>query len=227
MLPLFVQQHFLGVTPVQDWGMQNDEPWLAKNESPECTMHGTLDLLKSIVLDGEIPSLFSVGAYREDEVPDHHPLAFHIRELEQMNVSTTQMKIGNLSVNYAISFVAEALAMDDDDDDSKVKSLAETIHRKTEGNPFFMLIGLGTMMQSTQRLTPSICTCQQDESLAGGNAENAHGSLLPWCYFPVVSCNGGNEKYLAGRDEGLDEISFEYCCNNGKLLRLCSPGRPS
>eukprot|EP00984_Skeletonema_dohrnii_P024625 scaffold13772_cov154-Skeletonema_dohrnii-CCMP3373.AAC.6 len=30
----------------------------------------TLDLLKSIVLDGEIPRLLIVGAYREDEVPE-------------------------------------------------------------------------------------------------------------------------------------------------------------
>eukprot|EP00984_Skeletonema_dohrnii_P005698 scaffold2011_cov137-Skeletonema_dohrnii-CCMP3373.AAC.1 len=100
----------------------------------------TLDLLKSIVLDEEIPSLLIVGAYREDEVPDHHPLAFHIRELEQMKVSITTIKIGNLSVDYAIPLVAEALGMEDDD--NKVKSLAETIHRKTEGNPFFMLMFL-------------------------------------------------------------------------------------
>ncbi|KAK1737912.1 putative AAA ATPase [Skeletonema marinoi] len=58
----------------------------------------TLDLLKSIVLDGEIPHLLIVGAYREDEVPDHHPLALHTRELEEMNVSITKIKIGNLSV---------------------------------------------------------------------------------------------------------------------------------
>jgi len=30
----------------------------------------TLELLKSIVLDREIPSLLIVGAYREDEVPE-------------------------------------------------------------------------------------------------------------------------------------------------------------
>ena len=30
----------------------------------------TLDLLKSITLDGEIPSLLIVGAYREDELPE-------------------------------------------------------------------------------------------------------------------------------------------------------------
>eukprot|EP00985_Skeletonema_marinoi_P024520 scaffold17108_cov84-Skeletonema_marinoi.AAC.1 len=75
----------------------------------------TLDLLKSIVLDGDIPSLLIIGAYREDEVPDHHPLAFHIRELEQMNVSITKIRIDSLSVDYAIPLVAGALGMDDDD----------------------------------------------------------------------------------------------------------------
>eukprot|EP00985_Skeletonema_marinoi_P023153 scaffold15186_cov80-Skeletonema_marinoi.AAC.1 len=57
-----------------------------------------------------------------------------------MKVSITTIKIGNLRVDYAIPLVAEALGMDDDD--IKVKSLAETIHRKTEGNPFFMLMFL-------------------------------------------------------------------------------------
>eukprot|EP00985_Skeletonema_marinoi_P013694 scaffold6844_cov75-Skeletonema_marinoi.AAC.3 len=60
-----------------------------------------------------------------------------------MNVSITKIKIGNLSVDYAIPLVAEALGMDDDD--SKVKSLADTIHRKTEGNPFFMLMFLRSL----------------------------------------------------------------------------------
>jgi hypothetical protein len=67
----------------------------------------------------------------------HHPLAFHIRELEEMNMSITQIMIGNLGVGSAIPLVAEALGMDDDD--IKVKSLAETIHRKTEGSHHVIL----------------------------------------------------------------------------------------
>eukprot|EP00985_Skeletonema_marinoi_P022943 scaffold14920_cov90-Skeletonema_marinoi.AAC.1 len=97
-----IKQRFAGVAPVPDWA----DSW---------SDTATLDLLKSIVLDGEIPSLLIVGAYREDEVPDHHPLAFHIRELEEMNMSITKIKIGNLSVDYVIPLVAEALGMDDDD----------------------------------------------------------------------------------------------------------------
>eukprot|EP00985_Skeletonema_marinoi_P010957 scaffold5155_cov132-Skeletonema_marinoi.AAC.7 len=60
-----------------------------------------------------------------------------------MNMSITKIRIGNLSVGYAIPLVAEALGMDDDD--SKVKTLAETIHRKTEGNPFFILMFLRSL----------------------------------------------------------------------------------
>eukprot|EP00984_Skeletonema_dohrnii_P034985 scaffold34589_cov163-Skeletonema_dohrnii-CCMP3373.AAC.2 len=60
-----------------------------------------------------------------------------------MNMSITKIKIGNLGVDYVIPLVAEALGMDDDD--SKVKSLAETIHRKTEGNPFFILMFLRSL----------------------------------------------------------------------------------
>jgi len=60
-----------------------------------------------------------------------------------MNVSVTQIKIGNLSVDNVSPLVAEALGMDDDD--SKVKTLAETIHKKTEGNPFFVLMFLRSL----------------------------------------------------------------------------------
>ncbi len=62
-----------------------------------------------------------------------------------MNVSITQIKIGNLGVDNVIPLVAEALGMDDDDD--KVKSLAETIHKKTGGNPFFVLIFLRSLYE--------------------------------------------------------------------------------
>jgi predicted ATPase len=60
-----------------------------------------------------------------------------------MNVSVTQIKIGNLSVDNVRRVVAEALGMDDDD--SKVKTLAEAIHKKTEGNPLFVLMFLRSL----------------------------------------------------------------------------------
>eukprot|EP00985_Skeletonema_marinoi_P028034 scaffold23818_cov167-Skeletonema_marinoi.AAC.8 len=57
-----------------------------------------------------------------------------------MNVSITQIKIGNLNADGVCPFVAEALGMDDEDDN--VKTLANITHKKTEGNPFFVLMFL-------------------------------------------------------------------------------------
>jgi len=102
----------------------------------------TLELLRSIVLDKEIPSLLIVGAYREDEVPDHLPLASLIEDLEH-NVTVTQMNIGNLDVDAVKPIVADSLGMDEDD--TKIGSLAEIVHKKTEGNPFFVTIFLTSL----------------------------------------------------------------------------------
>ncbi len=58
-------------------------------------------------------------------------------------MTITEIKIGNLGVDNVIPLVAEALSMDDYD--NKVKSLAEIIHKKTEGNPFFVLMFLRSL----------------------------------------------------------------------------------
>jgi len=66
--------------------------------------------------------------------------ASYIQDLEQMNVTITQIKIGNLSADSVCPLVAEALGMDDEDDN--VKTLANITHKKTQGNPFFVLMFL-------------------------------------------------------------------------------------
>ncbi len=54
-----------------------------------------------------------------------------------------KLKVVNLSVDYVTPLVAEALGMEDDD--NKVISLAETIHKKTDGNPFFIMTFLRSL----------------------------------------------------------------------------------
>jgi len=89
----------------------------------------TLNLLKSISLDSEIPSLLLVGAYRADEVDSSHPLALQIEEKKQMGIGISEISIGNLSPQYVKSLIAEALGMDDNE--GAVESLADIIHKKT------------------------------------------------------------------------------------------------
>ena len=66
-----------------------------------------------------------------------------IREKEEMGIIITAMKIGNLSLENVTSLVAEALGMEDNED--AVKNLAATVHRKTDGNAFFVLMFLRSL----------------------------------------------------------------------------------
>ncbi|KAL7537929.1 hypothetical protein ACHAXR_012069 [Thalassiosira sp. AJA248-18] len=104
---------------------------------------GTIELLKSIITDKDIPSLIVVGAYREDEVSDSHPLMLQIKDCEANGVETTTLKIGNLSLSHAKSMVAEALRMEDNEE--AVSALATTIYKKTNGNAFFVLVFLRSL----------------------------------------------------------------------------------
>ena len=108
-------------------------------------MRGTLDLLKSISLDSDLSSLIVVGAYRQDEVPETHPLELYIQDLHFNNLTVTRIHIGNLSSDHVKSLVAEVLRMEDDED--AVSILAETVHAKTDGNAFFVLMFLRSIYE--------------------------------------------------------------------------------
>ena len=103
----------------------------------------SLDLLQSLVQDDDISSLMLVGAYRNDEVPDSHPLALHIKEAERLGSNVTTITLGNLDSASCQSLVAEAL--NSEDSLATVASLAEIIHKKTEGNPFFVIFFLRSL----------------------------------------------------------------------------------
>jgi len=66
-----------------------------------------------------------------------------IREKEEMGIIITAIKIGNLSLDNVTSLVAEALGMEDNED--AVKNLAAIVHRKTDGNAFFVLMFLRSL----------------------------------------------------------------------------------
>lgn len=93
----------------------------------------SLDLLLSLQTDDEISSLLLVGAYRDNEVTDGHPLTIRLCEAEKLGSAITTIELKNLDCKTVQSLVAEVLRMEDDTD--KVSTLSTTIHKKTEGNP--------------------------------------------------------------------------------------------
>lgn len=97
----------------------------------------SLDLLQSLLQDDDIPSLLMVGAYRSGEVSESHPLTLLVKEAERFGCTVTTITLENLQPQYVQSLVAEALNMSDQVE--TIKTLAETIYKKTKGCPFFVI----------------------------------------------------------------------------------------
>ena len=76
----------------------------------------------AVLQDKDIPSLLLVGAYRDDEVPETHPLALHVKDMERLGSTVTKIELGNLDEGAVKNLVAEALNMEDSVD--KVEPLA-------------------------------------------------------------------------------------------------------
>lgn len=98
----------------------------------------SLELLHSFMQDEDITSLLIAGAYREDEVSDSHPLMMQLREMERMGNAITTLRLSNLEPQHVQSLIAEALRMEGNE--SAVEALANIVHKKTNGNPFFVIM---------------------------------------------------------------------------------------
>ena len=100
----------------------------------------TLGLLQAIVTDPDIRHLFLVGAYRDNEVDDEHPLTTMLEEIEKVRPYRT-IKLEPLELKHVVDLVADALSCGVE----RARLLAEHVYRKTRGNPFFVRMFLSTM----------------------------------------------------------------------------------
>jgi predicted ATPase len=90
------------------------------------------NLLQNIMLDDSIESLLIIGAYRDNEVNESHPLHFMINEINKVKPIKT-IKLCPLEKTSIIQLVADTLHCTN----KKALSLADILYKKAEGNPFF------------------------------------------------------------------------------------------
>ncbi|MEH2361066.1 AAA family ATPase [Nostoc sp.] len=95
---------------------------------------GTLKLIELMLLDEQIQSLFLIGAYRDNEVNSTHPLALMQEKLRKKGVVFQEILLTPLTLEPLNQLIAETLHHNTD----TVRSLAQLVLRKTEGNPFFV-----------------------------------------------------------------------------------------
>ncbi|MCC5669020.1 PAS domain S-box protein [Nostoc sp. CHAB 5784] len=115
----------------------------------------TLKLIELILLDEQTQYLFLIGAYRDNEVTSTHPLVLTLESLRKQGAILQEIILTPLTLESLSQLVAETLHHNPE----TVRSLAQAVSRKTEGNPFFvgeflkLLYGENLLVFDTQRLS--------------------------------------------------------------------------
>ena len=94
----------------------------------------SLKLIEVLMSDFEIKNMLLIGAYRDNEVHEMHPLRLTLTNIQKENVIVNTIFLKPLELIYINQLVAETF-------NCNLKesiSLAELSQQKTEGNPFFL-----------------------------------------------------------------------------------------
>lgn len=95
----------------------------------------SLKLLENLMTTYETKYLFLIGAYRDNETNDAHPLTLALNKIVKKGRKIHSITLGPLSVASINLIMMNVLLCDAE----KSLPLAELISRKTAGNPFFVI----------------------------------------------------------------------------------------
>jgi predicted ATPase len=95
----------------------------------------TLDLLEHLLTHSEVRYLLLVAAYRNNEVTPTHPLMRTLETIRSTGARVHEIVLPPLGRNDVGSLVADALHCDV----PRAQPVAQLVHEKTGGNPFFAI----------------------------------------------------------------------------------------
>jgi PAS domain S-box-containing protein len=95
----------------------------------------TLDLIAHLVTQSDVRHLVLIGAYRNNEVSPTHPLIRKLEAIRQAGAIVQNIVLAPLSRENLAQLIADSIHCEPD----RVAQLAELVHEKTAGNPFFAI----------------------------------------------------------------------------------------
>jgi PAS domain S-box-containing protein len=95
----------------------------------------TLDLIQNILSRSAPGHLMLIGAYRDNEVDDSHPLACKLDLIKASGVRIEEIVLAPLAQEHVERLIADALHCEP----ANVQPLARLVQDKTAGNPFFAI----------------------------------------------------------------------------------------
>lgn len=94
----------------------------------------SLQLMELLITDSNSQYLFLIGAYRDNEVNDAHPLLWSLDQIRKAGTIVNYISLSPLHLPDVNQLILETLK----DSPERVKPLSELILAKTNGNPFFI-----------------------------------------------------------------------------------------
>ncbi|MBU2671046.1 diguanylate cyclase [Actinoplanes bogorensis] len=91
-----------------------------------------ISFLEGLLADEGMPGLFLIGAYREEEVDEAHPLSAVLARWQRLDPPPADLRLRNLPADDLCTLLAETLRMPA----TRAAELAEVIAPRTGGNPF-------------------------------------------------------------------------------------------
>src|SRR5437660_10675423 len=95
----------------------------------------TRELLEHLITDPDVQHLLVVGAYRNNEVSPSHPLTQTLDAIREVGARMQEIVLAPLRVDDIDQLVADALHSER----GAAQPLAQLVHEKTSGNPFFAI----------------------------------------------------------------------------------------
>jgi len=96
---------------------------------------GTLDVMEHLVTHSDVQHLLVIGAYRDNEVDANHPLVHRMNTIRQAGTPSQEISLVPLTRADVQQLLADTLRCEL----ARTDSLAQLIHHKTAGNPFFLI----------------------------------------------------------------------------------------
>ena len=103
----------------------------------------TLELLEHLITDPSVRYLMLVGAYRDNEVSSSHPLTQTLAAIRKAGARMQEIVLAPLGLDDVGWLVADALHCEGDSG----HPLAQLVHEKTGGNPFFAIQFLASLAE--------------------------------------------------------------------------------
>jgi len=95
----------------------------------------TLDLLEDLLARSDLQHLMVIGAYRDNEVDSAHPLMRKLQAIKDAGGKVEEIVLERLAREHLGQLIADSVCCEP----ARVEPLAQMVHEKTAGNPFFVI----------------------------------------------------------------------------------------